>query len=613
VTALDDSEAAHPAPAPPVGTGTGDAERASRGVQLGDGTAQSRARLASPLARAGLTVTSSLAGVIALGVLFDAISTRFVPGNSDGATVVLEGAAMNAGNLTLRGWAISLDSFWTLDALVYALAVRVEGLRPGLMNLVPAIIAAAVVVLGALLARAGRRGLPGFVAAATVVTLLGLPSPDLAYFLLQGPWHVGTTLAALGAFALLARPGLGWRWLAGVALLAAGLLGDVMIVTFGLLPLLACGLVTMARCRRWRAGLATLAAAPASAALALLVRVLAQAAGTFTIVNRNLPIRFHQLAENVGNLGNRLPGLLGVGTIPQTVPDGAIAFQAARVAGLAAVLAAGATALVGLARGAVLGRAPGGAAGPWRLDDLLVAGIAADLVTFVWAAGSNNTDYAKYLTPAVILGAVLCGRYAGRWAAQWAGGRARLPAALTPLGGRRDAPDGRHRLLVALTASAAIVAAALFAAEVGVELSAPDAVQPARQLSAFLAAHHLDHGVGDYWSSTVVTLDSSGTVQVRPVTPAPNGTLRRYERQSPESWYAGQRFDFLVFDTARPWRGVDAAAAERTWGPPAREDAVGTYRVLVWSKPFTVSTEVPDYGSPLQIFWSPSQPPVRAR
>ncbi len=566
-------------------------------------------------ARRAAGAALALAGAVAgLSVLLDAVSTRFVPGNSDGATVVLEGAAMSGGNLALHGWAISLDSFWTLDVPFYAVATLIGGVRGSLMNAVPAVIAACLAVLGASLAAAHRRGLAAVVAAGTVLGLLALPSPDLAFFLLQGPWHVATTAAALVAFALLARPGFSWRWLGGVALMAAGLLGDIMILTFGLLPLLAGGLAAAARRRSWRAGAPTMVAAPAAAALALGVRAVAQLAGTFTLVNRNLPIRWHQLAENIGNLGNRLPGLLGVGTIPHTAPGGAPGFQIAHVAGLMVVLAATVAGLVSLVAGVV--RGPGsrlpdegvvaagavgaagaaggagtGAAGPaWRLDDLLVAGIVADVVTFVWAAGSNNTDYAKYLTPGVVLAAVLAGRLAGRLTERVHGGGRRLPTTWR----------------VALGCAAALVG--LFGAEVGTELAGAQAVQPARRLSAFLVAHGLRHGVGDYWSSTVVAVDSGGAAEVRPVAPGAGGRLRRYERQSPESWYAGQRFDFFVFDTAHPWRGVDATTAELTWGRPSHAYGVGTYRVLVWSRPFTVSTSVPSYGSPLQIFWSPGAP-----
>ena len=50
-------------------------------------------------------------------------------GDSDGATVVLQGQAMGTGNLTLHGWALSLDSFWTVDAVVYMFVELVTGVR----------------------------------------------------------------------------------------------------------------------------------------------------------------------------------------------------------------------------------------------------------------------------------------------------------------------------------------------------------------------------------------------------------------------------------------------------------------------------------------------------
>ena len=94
------------------------------------------------------------AGLVAL--LTVASYHAFIP-NSDGATVVLEGQSMGTGNLLLRHWALSHDSFWTVDAPFYAIAVLVAGVRPRCC-IVPAVMAASVVLTGSLLARHGRRG-----------------------------------------------------------------------------------------------------------------------------------------------------------------------------------------------------------------------------------------------------------------------------------------------------------------------------------------------------------------------------------------------------------------------------------------------------------------------
>ena len=95
--------------------------------------------------------------------------------NSDGASVILEGKAL-LGNFTLTHWALSLDSFWLVDAPVYAIAVLVGGVHPQLLHLVPAIIAVGVIGFGAWIAQRGRGRWAGLLAAGTVVVLLGLPT-----------------------------------------------------------------------------------------------------------------------------------------------------------------------------------------------------------------------------------------------------------------------------------------------------------------------------------------------------------------------------------------------------------------------------------------------------
>ena len=90
--------------------------------------------------------------VVALTAFLYEVATKSFPGDSDGATVVLEGQAMSAGHLTLHGWALAADSFWSVDALFYTVGVGLLGIRPLLLRLVPAFIAALVVLFGVLVA-----------------------------------------------------------------------------------------------------------------------------------------------------------------------------------------------------------------------------------------------------------------------------------------------------------------------------------------------------------------------------------------------------------------------------------------------------------------------------
>src|ERR1700734_3250088 len=92
------------------------------------------------LPRIGLVVLAA-----SLFVGLDAASTHAFAGNSDGATVVLEGASLRHGHLLLSGWDLSFDSFWGIDAVIYAIAVGIIGVRGDLLAVGPALIALATI------------------------------------------------------------------------------------------------------------------------------------------------------------------------------------------------------------------------------------------------------------------------------------------------------------------------------------------------------------------------------------------------------------------------------------------------------------------------------------
>jgi hypothetical protein len=110
-------------------------------------------------------------------------------------------------------------------------------------------------------------------------------------------------------------------------------------------------------------------------------------------------------------------------------------------------------------------------------------------------------------------------------------------------------------------------------------------------LATFLQAKGLTNGLGTYWPASMTTVASSGAVAVRPVV-ANGGKIVRYDRQSTSDWYADQEFQFLVFDTANPWGGVDEKSATATFGPPQASYRVGPYEVLTWGTPITISEKV---------------------
>lgn len=523
-----------------------------------------------------VTVATATAG---LAVLLYFLAVHSEAPSSDGATIVLEAKAVASGNLGLKGWALSLDSFWATEVPVYVLAVVAAGLRSLLLEAVPAAVAALTVMAGALAARLDLRGGPAVVATAATIGLVGLPSHTLAVFFLKGGLHVTTALWCLLAFLALRRGRFGWGWAVAVALLAAALLGDLLALAVGVVPVCATGLVAMARGRHWRAGSATVGAGLASTGLAVVVRALAGTFGTFSLVRVQSAVPPGRILANAAKAPVYMAHLLGVGAgfYGNGGVPGPLAWL--HVGGLAAIAAALAAAIAVVARSMAVGNSPPHAAGnspphaaahTWPphqdLDVMLLLGCMGSLLAYVAVARSLNPAYSRYLTPAVIFAAVSAGRWLG-----WA-------TSILPPGPRRR---------TALIAGALLLTG--FGAGTGLQLAQPVPPQPTARLAAFLAQDHLHTGLGDYWCSSVVTVQSEGRVVVRPVIANAEGRLVRYARQSSAGWYRHRKFGFLVFNATQPFGAVSQRTAINTFGTPSRSLSFGPYRVLVWPHPISVS------------------------
>ncbi len=524
-----------------------------------------------PARRIALWSVCALGFVGLVGLLYLS-SVHSLPPDSDGATVVLEGKALSGGNFALNHWALSLDSFWLVDVLFYAIAVLIGGVHHQLMNLVPAILAAGVVVIGAWIAQRGYSRWAGLFAAGTVVVILGLPTHAFAGFFLLGPLHVGTTLWCLAAFVALRRARFGAGWAGAVVLLAAGLVGDFQTLVLGVVPIGLAGIVAALRTRRWVAGLPAVSAAVAGLVLAEAGRRIARAAGTFTIAQANPRAPFHQMVQNVRHVVSYGAALGGVGSDvfgPQVSP----VLQAAHAVGLALGFAAIVLGLVFLVRSSVLGEKPevtDGSKGSasretiW-LEDALVFGFFGGCGTFIWLSFSASIAFGRYLSSAIIFGAILAGRLAGKVVER--------------------ARDLLPRLALAAVAAFAAIGCAVGFADT---LTATAPVQPVSQLASYLEQHHLTKGIGDYWSASIVTVVSSQAVVVRPVTTLLGGQqIGRYLRQSSSTWYGGG-FQFLVYNAVVPWDDVEAQSALASFGPPRTDAVVGRWHVMTWAHDLTI-------------------------
>jgi hypothetical protein len=430
------------------------------------------------------------------------------------------------------------------------------------------VLAVALLVTAALIAKQGRRGGTAVAAVATVIALIGLPSNAWAVLFLHAGWHIGTILWCLIAFAALrsGRWGVGW-WIA-VLFLTAGMLGDLQTLAFGLGPVALAGIVASARTRRWLAGAPALSAALAGFAGWWVIHTAATAWGGYATGGINLHATPDQAHSNVHQIPGWLPKLFGVdGTWGDTGVPWVLSLF--RYVALAVVLISVVLALASIVVGILTGN-PGrpGTDQSWRIDDLLALACVADLVFYAYAAQTSDYAYLRYLTPFAVFGSVLAGRTVGRLA-------------------ERLHPGGLRRGL----AIAGVVLIGVFGVSFVISSTQPVKPVTGADLAVFLSERGLTNGIGTYWPASMTTVASDGEVAVRPVTTS-NGKIIRYDRQSTRDWYANQDFQFLVFDTANPWGGVDEKSATATFGTPDNSYRIGSYEVLTWSTPITVSPEV---------------------
>ncbi len=619
----------------------------------------------------------------------NAISTRYVPGDSDGATVILEGLSISRGNWLLRGWSMSLDSFWTLDAMFNALLIKIVGFGPALLTLTPSFIAAMTIAAAVLLVYRPDKKPVGFFGPLLVLICLALPSPDLSYYFLQGPWHVATVLYCLAAFALLGRRQTWPSAVLATFILAIALLGDLLLVDFGVSAIVISGIVAMLRSRKFSAGSKTFFAGLLSMPLAIGLRLLADVFGTFELVNRNIPLKLSQIGANVGYIPRRMAAMFGVGSISSAPSNADLLPEVLRAVMLFVICAVVLFSLGNTVVAIFRGNKGNFNADPkeWHFNDLLLLGIFADFVTFIGGATSNNTQYSKYMDPAIFFAVVLTGRVLGYALAAISDKRQeshfpshsfsslrpiRAVAAKSvssrqsavssavgvfpvvgagdgfsyPLAAQNDylsdvgqsepqtsslfepeqtpmhlekEPAGQNPArgadrtksffgkkffrysFVAIIPLVTFLSLIAGAVQVKNEMALPAASQPLKGLVTYLEAKGLTQGVGAYWVSSIVTVESKGRVAIRPVTNAAADRLRRYGRQSTENWYAGHQFQFFIYNLYQPWRKVNTLSAEKTYGVPKTQMTDGPYRILMWKNPIQVSLVMPTIKNPLDI------------
>jgi hypothetical protein len=146
-----------------------------------------------------------------------------------------------------------------------------------------------------------------------------------------------------------------------------------------------------------------------------------------------------------------------------------------------------------------------------------------------------------------------------------------------------DLPWARRVRLAGFAAGILVLAG--YTAGLGYEISQPTVPPANTSLGPWLLDHHLTYGLSGYWTSSSVTVESDGRVEIRALM---QYTMKRDLWMSDVSWYNPKLHyaNFIVLDS-RPgfmnhWE--PRALVRKYFGLPARTYHTGPYTVLVWNR-----------------------------
>jgi hypothetical protein len=463
--------------------------------------------------------------------------------DSDGANSALQAWDLIHGHLLLRGWLFGDATFYSFELPINGITQLIFGLGPMAAHVASALTYFIVTACAVALAVAGSRGAARAARSAVTVTVLAAPLLTMAtlWLLIEEPDHPGTSVFMLVPALLLDRlpaspvpRSPSSRWVPPVicVILAAGQLGDAT-VTYVAVPaiVLTCAYRVLAG-RPARpaednppsaprgirsADAAVLLATTASVPLEVLIRALMTRLGSYKMVAPRA-----QLASPVHWLRHAAVVWLNIrylyGAVAQ--PDTTLGTAGAAL-GLICLIAA----IAGLGKVAWTWRRAS------RAEQMIAAVIVVNLGVYL-VSRMPQPDGAREIAAVLPCGAVLAARVL-------------IPGQLT----RR-----------AFAVAAVVVSGLIAALPLAVSATRP-AVGPATgpapgnsgdaataPLTAWLEAHGITYGIGGYWDSSIVTLQSGGRVAIRTIDLRPKSDgagLHAYVRawETNALWYDPARHD----------------------------------------------------------------------
>jgi len=506
--------------------------------------------------------TYLLAGVILFTVYLRLSETYAL--NSDSANILLMGWDLLHGHLLLPGWYMSDVSFYPTELPQYALLESFLGLHMQTAHVAAAMTYTLTFLLAVVLARSGSSGRVALIRTLIAAGIMLAPQFGLGVFALDlSVGHIGTSVPLLLIWLLLDRvspPGPALVPVVTAVLLTWALVADPIVYVVGIGPL---GAVAAARVVRgffadtghWTDRIAAQwydlslgAATVAAVGLAWVVNNLLSALGGFT-VNR-LPFHltpWHDL-HNSASAGWKVLEVFGASYTGLSGIWLALAFL--HMVSVLVVLWA-------------LARVARRFFSVSLVDQVLAVAIVLNVALYLL---TNAADEAAHEVAVIVpFGAALAARVLTR--------RARAVGAVT----------SRRVRLAGFAAGILLLAG--YTAGLGYEISQPTAPPANTSLGPWLLDHHLTYGLSGYWTSSSVTVESGGRVEIRALM---QYTMKRDLWMSNVSWYNPTLHyaDFIVLDSTPGFMNhwEPRALIRKYFGRPARTYQTGPYTVLVWNR-----------------------------
>jgi hypothetical protein len=467
-------------------------------------------------------------------------------------------------------------SFYTTEVPQYALLELLFGLHPDTAHIAAAMTYTLAVVLAVLVARGG------FTSRAAVVRLLIaagiLLAPQLgpgvtALILTIG--HIGTAVPVLLIFLLLDRAQSSVRGdpsprtplgryvpvVTGLAL-AWVLVADQIVLIVAVAPLAGvCALRVLEAAVRERSlsrafatrryELSLIVAAVAGAGLAWLAERVMRALGGYVVARVPFTFTLHGFPGSLHSLW-AVPQIFGADY--RGLTGGPYYTALLHMVSLALVVLA----LILLARRFFSGAA--------LVDQVLGVAIVLNIALFVLTtAGSEGPHEVADVAP---FGAALAARMltAPRRAGAGAPGRLARPARAVAYG-------------------AGVVVLAGYLGGLAHDVVQPESPAAFSRVAAWLQAHHLTYGLGGYWESSIVTVQTGEQVRVRALLKA---TLGPDLWLAEPAWYdpTAQQANFVVLSSTPGFKNnwEPRALVAKVFGRPAHVYNFGPYTVMVWDK-----------------------------